>query len=120
MVVAGALEETELLELAEPVELVKPVDSVAPAHWQSPSTLHGHHVWPEAHALHCSVVAAWTLPGTATHSLQQSSLQLLHSTEADVLVVVGAGVVCADVGAGVDEDFGAAVDVDVLVEGVDV
>merc|ERR1719199_1106619 len=104
MVVAGALEETELWELAEAVELVKPVDSVAPAHLQSPSTLHGHHVWPEAHALHCSVVAACTLPGTATHSLQHSSLQLLHPREADVLAVVGAGVVCTDVGGGVGED----------------
>jgi hypothetical protein len=48
-VVAGIVGEAALVE---PAELAESAGSVAPAHWQSPSTLHGHHVWPEAQALH--------------------------------------------------------------------
>jgi hypothetical protein len=93
-VAAGIVGEAEaaLVEAAELTE--ESVGSGAPpAHWQRFSTLHGHHVWPEAQALHCSGVAACEFPGIATHSLQQSSLQLMHSAEAeaDVPAAVGAG-----------------------------
>lgn len=85
------------------------------AHWHRPAWLQGHQACPWAHAEHAWSLAAWALPGTATHSPQPLQNPALDGGGAGVLAgCVVAGGVCAGVVEGaavVDEAVvGCAVD----------